>query len=1427
MATVFRAYQPSIGRFVAVKVIHRAIASDTRALERFQREARLIARLEHPHLLPVYDYDGVHEPPYIVMRYLEGGTLKDVSDQGSLPLVDTSYLMRQIASALDYAHRQGVIHRDIKPSNIMIDQDGNAFLMDFGIARLAASTSEGLTQTGFAVGTPGYMAPEQGMGMDNIDQRADIYSLGVMVYQMIAGEMPYSAETPLAIVMKHINDPVPSIRRIKPELPELLDEAIAKAMAKKPDDRWSNATDFADEITRAVGKTTVSNLRPDTLKAAAKVAYEQIQQRRAAHQSDIDVTMREFEDSRSSLTRAKSGQTPPPTRIDPSPAAPSDTKTQIVAEEDYPTTVTPSEQKFATATKAGAATPSQVEAASAVPSPSGKSRLPLIIGGVVAVVAVLAILAVVLSGALNPGPSAESQTSTSAAITQIAVFATGTFIGESVNGTATSARATGLAAMAAENTSVASTRTAASDTNAAQQTANAASAGESTMIAQTSAALTNIGNVSPANLTQTEDASQPTVGRTGEATQSRPTSDANATQATPQAQVQPTDTLIPTIADTPTRTFTPPPTDTPLPTETPILTPFAIPARPQVVRLGPGNQYPPVGQVDSTMQLTILGVSEDLNWYLVLLPDGTQGWVASNPAFVDSFGPYRNVPLAEAPTNTPIPTDTPSNTPQPSDTPVPSDTPTNTPIPTDTPSNTPQPTSTLIPTGTPTFTATFTDIPTATIQPSDTPVPPRYVGSGACADNNLVAFIVTNEGGDATADLGYTLFLPDGQSTTGIIPPLASGETTTIEYQGSQAGPYLFFTADSAITVQAICLATPEPTVPPTTEATPTPSAPPAGSFPYLNDFESPDALNEWDYDPAAWQVATEGSEHFLVGQGSLRQPAIVMGRGNQPWVDVNNIIVSFRIYLDPQAVGARLVFQYDPDDANYHVLEMFPGLISLKRNNPVPDLYTRESERILQTTSAPLRANEWYEIRIIVEGTRITVFLDGLQIMSVNDTFQPTLDGGQIMFQTTSQTRPIRFDDLLIQQVLTVSTSFDAGVIPDNWHPNDTAVVTVENDGGTNYLRLANGGNATLMTQGPLTDFSLQCIIWSENGGYSIGLRETSEQGSVGLIASGGNLDISRFVSGEGTPIGSVPNFYNRGRWELLLIEFIGNTLTINRDGVERFSQEIPDAPTEGYITFYTPTSDDILRIDSCIVAAVQQSASELTRPIYAARDLALSRPWRFLRSDFDELFDEIFRTDDYWVDGQQADGTFSEDLTVAEHQRFLRMEYQGRPTFRLMRDVMGVEVFESGNSLERSTDVYTSVFMRFPNSGEAGTAWLGVRVTPSMTGADLDGYRLELVRGADGTTNVRVRYIDPVQQLTLYEGPAPLPADGTPMPEWIPVEVLALDELVAFFVNGQLVYAIDDSQVWGGTVALGVDEGTSADFDTLIIRDSSPHDE
>jgi class 3 adenylate cyclase len=268
MAAVYRAYQSSMERMVAIKVILTSIARDESTVQRFQREARLIARLEHPHILPVYDFDGGHEPPYIVMRCLDGGTLKEVLEQGSLPPAEAGYLLRQVGSALDYAHRQGIIHRDIKPSNIMIDREGNTFVTDFGIARIAAR-EEGerqITATGVIVGTPDYMSPEQARGVDDIDHRADIYALGVILFQMLTGRLPFAAPTTMGVLMKHIQETIPSVLALKPDLPPAMDEVISKALAKNPADRYASANELVLALTATLGDAVTT--APAQLQAA-------------------------------------------------------------------------------------------------------------------------------------------------------------------------------------------------------------------------------------------------------------------------------------------------------------------------------------------------------------------------------------------------------------------------------------------------------------------------------------------------------------------------------------------------------------------------------------------------------------------------------------------------------------------------------------------------------------------------------------------------------------------------------------------------------------------------------------------------------------------------------------------------------------------------------------------------------------------------------------------------------------------------------------------------------------------------------------------------------------------------------------------------------------------------------------------------------
>ncbi len=258
MATVYRAYQPSMDRDVAVKVIHHRLAQEALQVERFQREARLIARLEHPHILPVYDFDGAHRPQYIVMRYLAGGTLKELlgaRDLRSQPQQLVALLV-QVASALDYAHRQGIVHRDLKPSNVMVDVEGNAFLTDFGIARLLADADEALGQEGAITGTPEYMAPEQASGDADQGPRVDLYALGVVVFELLTGRLPFAASSPLAMALCHLNDPPPRATDLDPRLPRALDAVLEKALAKEPAGRFASASELVQAVASALGVAT-------------------------------------------------------------------------------------------------------------------------------------------------------------------------------------------------------------------------------------------------------------------------------------------------------------------------------------------------------------------------------------------------------------------------------------------------------------------------------------------------------------------------------------------------------------------------------------------------------------------------------------------------------------------------------------------------------------------------------------------------------------------------------------------------------------------------------------------------------------------------------------------------------------------------------------------------------------------------------------------------------------------------------------------------------------------------------------------------------------------------------------------------------------------------------------------------------------------
>lgn len=254
MAQVFKAFDTNLDRIVAVKVLHEYLSDDPTFKERFEREAKFVASFNHPNIVQIYDFDSVERNGermyYMVMPYIPGKTLREVlsdlrqRDQ-TLSTTQIEQITLSIANALDYAHKRGMIHRDVKPANILFDEHDQAVLTDFGIARMAASS--GLTVEGVTVGTPAYMSPEQVAG-EILDARSDIYALGIILYEMIAGQLPFEDDGSVSVLLKHLNEPVPSLSKFI-HLPNPgLDAVIFKALTKLPQDRYQTAAEFAADL---------------------------------------------------------------------------------------------------------------------------------------------------------------------------------------------------------------------------------------------------------------------------------------------------------------------------------------------------------------------------------------------------------------------------------------------------------------------------------------------------------------------------------------------------------------------------------------------------------------------------------------------------------------------------------------------------------------------------------------------------------------------------------------------------------------------------------------------------------------------------------------------------------------------------------------------------------------------------------------------------------------------------------------------------------------------------------------------------------------------------------------------------------------------------------------------------------------------------
>jgi serine/threonine protein kinase len=244
MGVIFLARDPYIQRQIVVKVLMYSRTLDEVYREFFQREAELIAALEHPAIVPVYDFGWHGQQPYIVMRYMSEGSLDDRLEKGELKVTEIGHIIKRVSEALDAAHARNIIHRDVKPSNILFDSTGEAFLSDFGIAKSKPITDD---EGEWLVGTPAYMSPEQVKG-EPVDGRSDVYALGVVLYRLLTGQNPFSSDSTTALINAHVDLPIPDVREVKANIPAVWQEVVAKAMAKDPNDRYATAGDFARDV---------------------------------------------------------------------------------------------------------------------------------------------------------------------------------------------------------------------------------------------------------------------------------------------------------------------------------------------------------------------------------------------------------------------------------------------------------------------------------------------------------------------------------------------------------------------------------------------------------------------------------------------------------------------------------------------------------------------------------------------------------------------------------------------------------------------------------------------------------------------------------------------------------------------------------------------------------------------------------------------------------------------------------------------------------------------------------------------------------------------------------------------------------------------------------------------------------------------------
>jgi len=321
MATVYLAFDPYVKREVAIKLLPANLTHDLSFRARFEREAQTVAALEYPAIVPVYDFGEEAGQPYLVMRYMPGGSLSQKIESGPLSLNEVSRIFSRLSGALDHVHGQGIIHRDLKPANVLFDTYNNAYLSDFGIAHIAAGNAAITGEK--MVGTPAYMSPEQARGDTTIDGSSDIYSMGAILFEALTGRQPYQGTTPMGVAVKHITEPIPQLKEINAELPSQCQDVIDMAMAKDVNQRYRSAASMAQALMLIASKTLKTPPIPEEEPTARILAPIPLRAHKPSNPLDVQSHEPSLSTSPPPADPVSTDQSVPPIEKPYQPAAPS------------------------------------------------------------------------------------------------------------------------------------------------------------------------------------------------------------------------------------------------------------------------------------------------------------------------------------------------------------------------------------------------------------------------------------------------------------------------------------------------------------------------------------------------------------------------------------------------------------------------------------------------------------------------------------------------------------------------------------------------------------------------------------------------------------------------------------------------------------------------------------------------------------------------------------------------------------------------------------------------------------------------------------------------------------------------------------------------------------------------------------------------